>query len=203
MNDTRKILSKYISNFIFLGIIIGIITFFIEMAIINKVGLDYPSQTTTILILIFILSTVIIHMIACTRTIEKARLTEEKKVILTKTIRVFLGIIALFIMIADFIAFSNINKSFIKDYRNIELSKLKETVINGDNTEEELDQTQKKTESNINNIVYMCMGTKEITDVLVYLGIVAFLESKIKNVKNEDEENCEIKDNNNKEMEKN
>ena len=99
MNDTRKILSKYISNFIFLGIIIGIITFFIEMAIINKVGLDYPSQTTTILILIFILSTVIIHMIACTRTIEKARLTEEKKVILTKTIRVFLGIIALFIMI--------------------------------------------------------------------------------------------------------
>ena len=49
----------------------------------------------------------------------------------------------------------------------------------------------------------MCMGTKEITDVLVYLGIVAFLESKIKNVKNEDEENCEIKDNNNKEMEKN
>ena len=203
MNDTRKILSKYISNFIFLGIIIGIITFFIEMAIINKVGLDYPSQTTTILILIFILSTVIIHMIACTRTIEKARLTEEKKVILTKTIRVFLGIIALFIMIADFIAFSNINKSFIKDYRNIELSKLKETVINGDNTEEELDQTQKKTDSNINNIVYMCMGTKEITDVLVYLGIVAFLESKIKNVKNEDEENCEIKDNNNKEMEKN
>lgn len=203
MNDTRKILSKYISNFIFLGIIIGIITFIIDMTIINKVGLDYPSQTTTILILIFILSTVIIHMIACARTIEKARLTEEKKVILTKTIRVFLGIIALFIMIADFIAFSNINKSFIKDYRNIELSKLKETVINGDNTEEELDQTQKKTESNINNIVYMCMGTKEITDVLVYLGIAAFLESKIKNVKNEDTEKNGIKENTNKEMEKN
>ena len=187
MNDTRRILGKYISNFIFFGTIIGVITFLIDMSIINKVGLDYPSQTTTLLILIFILSTVIIHMIACTRTIEKARLTEEKKVILTKTIRVFLGIIALFIMIADFIAFSNINKSFIKDYRNIELSKLKETVINGDNTEEELDQTQKKTESNINNIVYMCMGTKEITDVLVYLGISAFIEGKIRNIKDKEE----------------
>lgn len=199
MNDTRKILSKYISNFIFLGIIIGIITFIIEMTIINKVGLDYPSQTTTLLILIFILSTIIIHMIASARTIEKARLTEEKKVTLTKTMRVVLGIIALFVMIADFIAFSNINKSFIKDYRNIELSKLKETVINGDNTELDLKETQRVTESNINNIIYMCMGTKEITDVLVYLGIAAFIENKIKNVKNED---TEIKENN-KEMEKN
>lgn len=180
MNDTRKILSKYISNFIFLGIIIGTITFIIEMTIINKVGLDYPSQTTTLLILIFILSTIVIHMIACARTIEKAKLTEEKRNTLTKTMRVVLGIIALFVMIADFIAFSNINKSYIKDYRNIELSKLKETVISGENTEADLKETQRVTESNINNIVYMCMGTKEITNVLVYLGITAFIESKIK-----------------------
>lgn len=185
MNDTRKILGKYISSFILFGTIIGVITFLIDMSIINKVGLDYPSQTTTLLILIFILSTIIIHMIASARSIEKSVLTEEKKDTLTKTIRVVLGIIALFVMIADFIAFSNINKSYINDYRNIELNKLKQTVINGDNTEADLRETQRAKESNINNIVYMCMGTKEITNVLVYLGISAFIEGKIKNVKNE------------------
>ena len=187
MNYTRRILGKYISNFIFFGTIIGVITFLIDMSIINKVGLDYPSQTTTLLILIFILSTVILHIIASARSIEKARLTEEKKVTLIKTIRVVLGIIALFVMIADFIAFSNINKSYINDYRNIELSKLKQTVINGDNTEADLRETQRAKESNINNIVYMCMGTKEITDVLVYLGISAFIEGKIRNIKDKEE----------------
>ena len=82
--------------------------------------------------------------------------------------------------------------SYIK--RNIELSKLKETVISGDNTDADLKETQRVTESNINNIVYMCMGTKEITDVLVYLGIAAYIEGKIRNAKNEDIEKSEMKE---------
>ena len=121
MKDTKKILGKYISNFIFIGIIIGAITFFGEMILINNLGMKYPSLVITLIILIFVLTTFLLHMIVANRTIKKAILTEEKKKTLTKTLRVTLGIICLIVMFVDYFAFVNINKSFINTYRNTEL----------------------------------------------------------------------------------
>ena len=121
MKDTKKILGKYISNFIFIGIIIGAITFFGEMILINNLGMKYPSLVITLIILIFVLTTFLLHMIVANRTIKKAILTEEKKKTLTKTLRVTLGIICLIVMFVDYFAFVNINKSFINTYRNTEV----------------------------------------------------------------------------------
>ena len=54
-------------------------------------------------------------------------------------------------------------------------------------TQEELDETQSNTEKNINTVVYVCMGTKEITNILVYLAIAAYVETKIIRAKTENE----------------
>ena len=186
MKDTKKILGKYISNFIFIGIIIGAITFFGEMILINNLGMQYPSLVITLIILIFVLTTFLLHMIVANRTIGKSILTEEKKKTLTKTLRVTLGVICLIVMFVDFFAFSNLNKSFINTYRNTEVEKLKVAVTEEEITQEELDETQSNTEKNINTVVYVCMGTKEITNILVYLAIAAYVETKIIRAKTED-----------------
>ena len=194
MKDTKKILGKYISNFIFIGIIIGAITFFGEMILINNLGMKYPSLVITLIILIFVLTTFLLHMIVANRTIKKAILTEEKKKILTKTLRVTLGIICLIVMFVDYFAFVNINKSFINTYRNTELEQLKAVVAEGEETQQELDETQARVESDINTVVYVCMGTKEITNILVYLAVAAYLETKIIRIKTEEDEDAEEKE---------
>ena len=194
MKDTKKILGKYISNFIFIGIIIGAITFFGEMILINNLGMKYPSLVITLIILIFVLTTFLLHMIVANRTIKKAILTEEKKKILTKTLRVTLGIICLIVMFVDYFAFVNINKSFINTYRNTELEQLKAVVAEGEETQQELDETQARVESDINTVVYVCMGTKEITNILVYLAVAAYLETKIIRIKTEENEDAEEKE---------
>ena len=79
------------------------------------------------------------------------------------------------------------NKSFINTYRNTEVEKLKVAVTEEEITQEELDETQSNTEKNINTVVYVCMGTKEITNILVYLAIAAYVETKIIRAKTEDE----------------
>lgn len=193
MKDTKKILGKYISNFIFIGIIIGAITFFGEMILINNLGMKYPSLVITLIILIFVLTTFLLHMIVANRTIKKAILTEEKKKTLTKTLRVTLGIICLVVMFVDYFAFVNINKSFINTYRNTELEQLKAVVAEGEETQQELDETQARVESDINTVVYVCMGTKEITNILVYLAVAAYLETKIIRIKTEEDEDAEEK----------
>lgn len=193
MKDTKKILGKYISNFIFIGIIIGAITFFGEMILINNLGMKYPSLVITLIILIFVLTTFLLHMIVANRTIKKAILTEEKKKTLTKTLRVTLGIICLIVMFVDYFAFVNINKSFINTYRNTELEQLKAVVAEGEETQQELDETQARVESDINTVVYVCMGTKEITNILVYLAVAAYLETKIIRIKTEEDEDAEEK----------
>lgn len=194
MKDTKKILGKYISNFIFIGIIIGAITFFGEMILINNLGMKYPSLVITLIILIFVLTTFLLHMIVANRTIKKAILTEEKKKTLTKTLRVTLGIICLVVMFVDYFAFVNINKSFINTYRNTELEQLKAVVAEGEETQQELDETQARVESDINTVVYVCMGTKEITNILVYLAVAAYLETKIIRIKTEEDEDAEEKE---------
>lgn len=194
MKDTKKILGKYISNFIFIGIIIGAITFFGEMILINNLGMKYPSLVITLIILIFVLTTFLLHMIVANRTIKKAILTEEKKKTLTKTLRVTLGIICLIVMFVDYFAFVNINKSFINTYRNTELEQLKAVVAEGEETQQELDETQARVESDINTVVYVCMGTKEITNILVYLAVAAYLETKIIRIKTEENEDAEEKE---------
>ncbi len=194
MKDTKKILGKYISNFIFIGIIIGAITFFGEMILINNLGMKYPSLVITLIILIFVLTTFLLHMIVANRTIKKAILTEEKKKTLTKTLRVILGIICLIVMFVDYFAFVNINKSFINTYRNTELEQLKAVVAEGEETQQELDETQARVESDINTVVYVCMGTKEITNILVYLAVAAYLETKIIRIKTEEDEDAEEKE---------
>lgn len=194
MKDTKKILGKYISNFIFIGIIIGAITFFGEMILINNLGMKYPSLVITLIILIFVLTTFLLHMIVANRTIKKAILTEEKKKTLTKTLRVTLGIICLIVMFVDYFAFVNINKSFINTYRNTELEQLKAVVAEGEETQQELDETQARVESDINTVVYVCMGTKEITNILVYLAVAAYLETKIIRIKTEEDEDAEEKE---------
>lgn len=194
MKDTKKILGKYISNFIFIGIIIGAITFFGEMILINNLGMKYPSLVITLIILIFVLTTFLLHMIVANRTIKKAILTEEKKKTLTKTLRVTLGIICLIVMFVDYFAFVNINKSFINTYRNTELEQLKAVVAEGEETQQELDETQARVESDINTVVYVCMGTKEITNILVYLAVAAYLETKIIRIKTEEDEDADEKE---------
>ena len=194
MKDTKKILGKYISNFIFIGIIIGAITFFGEMILINNLGMKYPSLVITLIILIFVLTTFLLHMIVANRTIKKAILTEEKKKTLTKTLRVTLGIICLIVMFVDYFVFVNINKSFINTYRNTELEQLKVVVAEGEETQQELDETQARVESDINTVVYVCMGTKEITNILVYLAVAAYLETKIIRIKTEEDEDAEEKE---------
>lgn len=194
MKDTKKILGKYISNFIFIGIIIGAITFFGEMILINNLGMKYPSLVITLIILIFVLTTFLLHMIVANRTIKKAILTEEKKKTLTKTLRVTLGIICLIVMFVDYFVFVNINKSFINTYRNTELEQLKAVVAEGEETQQELDETQARVESDINTVVYVCMGTKEITNILVYLAVAAYLETKIIRIKTEEDEDAEEKE---------
>ena len=194
MKDTKKILGKYISNFIFIGIIIGAITFFGEMILINNLGMKYPSLVITLIILIFVLTTFLLHMIVANRTIKKAILTEEKKKTLTKTLRFTLGIICLIVMFVDYFAFVNINKSFINTYRNTELEQLKAVVAEGEETQQELDETQARVESDINTVVYVCMGTKEITNILVYLAVAAYLETKIIRIKTEEDEDAEEKE---------
>ena len=183
MEDTGKILGKYISKFLVYGILIGAITFFAEMTIINKYGLAYPSLVITLIIIIFLLTSFIVHMIAANKSIKNASLNVEKKVTLIKTVRVVLGIIALLVMIVDYVAFSNINKSYINDYRSTEIEKLKETVISGDHTQEELDRTQQSTEYKINSIIFIELAIKELTDILVYLAIAAYVEGKILRIK--------------------
>ena len=187
MKDTRKILGKYISNFIWIGIIIGAIAFIGEMILIDNFAMTYPALVITLIILIFTLTTFLIHMIVAKRTIGKAVLTEEKKKTLTKTLRVIIGVIALIVMFVDYFAFSNINKSFINTYRTTEVEQLKALVVSGEKTQEEIDNTQKITEANINTIIYICMGTKEITNIIVYLAVAVYLESKILKLKTDTE----------------
>ena len=157
------------------------------MILINNLGMQYPSLVITLIILIFVLTTFLLHMIVANRTIGKSILTEEKKKTLTKTLRVTLGVICLIVMFVDFFAFSNLNKSFINTYRNTEVEKLKVAVTEEEITQEELDETQSNTEKNINTVVYVCMGTKEITNILVYLAIAAYVETKIIRAKTENE----------------
>ena len=180
MKDTKKILGKYISNFIFIGIIIGAITFFGEMILINNLGMKYPSLVITLIILIFVLTTFLLHMIVANRTIKKAILTEEKKKTLTKTLRVTLGIICLIVMFVDYFAFVNINKSFINTYRNTELEQLKAVVAEGEETQQELDETQARVESDINTVVYvlgMLAGAylMKVTGIIVFHYIALFI----------------------------
>lgn len=187
MKDTKKILGKYISNFIFIGIIIGAIAFIGEMILINNLGMIYPSLVIILVILIFVLTTLLLHMIVVNRTIGKAILTEDKKKTLIKTLRVTLGVIALIVMFVDYFAFSNINKSFINTYRNTEVEQLKALVASGEKTQDEIETTQKNVEGNINTIIYICMGTKEITNILVYLAVAAYVETKVLRAKTDTE----------------
>jgi len=191
MKDTKKILGKYISTFIFAGVIIGVITFLIEMKLLTDYGYDNPSLVMTLSVLIFILGTVLIHMIATEKSIGKAILTKRKKETLMKTTRVVLGTIALILMIVDFIIFANLSKSYIRDYNNTEIEALKASVASGDNKESDVEQVRIEGEKKINGVVYMCMGTKEITDILVYLAVAAYVEAKIRAVKEESEEKKE------------
>ena len=188
MKDTKKILGKYISTFIFAGVIIGIITFLVSMAIVNEFGYDYPSLVMILVVLMFILGTILLNMIATEKSIGQAILTKEKKETLMKTTRVVLGTIALLIMVADFILFNNLSKSYIRDYNNTEIEKLKTTVVAGEHTEADVEASRVEGERKIKGIIYMCMGTKEITDILVYLGIAVYVEAKIQRAKEESEE---------------
>ena len=97
-------------------------------------------------------------------------------------------------MFVDYFAFVNINKSFINTYRNTELEQLKAVVAEGEETQQELDETQARVESDINTVVYVCMGTKEITNILVYLAVAAYLETKIIRIKTEEDEDAEEKE---------
>lgn len=188
MKDTKKILGKYISAFLFSGVIIGIITFLVCMTLVNEFGYEYPQLVMTLSVLIFILGTVLVNMIATEKSIGQSILTKKKKETLTKTIRVVLGTIALLIMIADFVLFFNLSKSYIRDYNNTEIEKLKTTVASGDNTEADVDAARLKGEREIKGIIYMCMGSKEIIDILVYLGVAVYVEAKIQKAKEESEE---------------
>lgn len=188
MKDTKKILGRYISSFIFLGVIIGAITFFTEMTVMNDFVESYSALKLMFVVLLFTLSTFLIHMVAASRAFGKAELTESKKNTLTKTVRVVLGVIALLVMFADYFAFTNLNKSYVNNYRNNNLEQLKALVVDGEKTQEEIDEIQQYDENQIHTLIFISMGTKEITDIVVYLGVAAYVEYKILRIKEENEE---------------
>lgn len=187
MKDTKKILGRYIATFLFMGVIVGAITFFTEMTVMNDFVESYSSLKLMFVVLLFTLSTFLIHMIATARAFGKATLTEAKKVTLTKTIRVVFGVIALLVMFADYFAFTNLNKSYVNNYRNNNLEQLKALVIDESKTQEEVDLIQQNDEKQIHTLVYISLGTKEITNIVVYLGVAAYVEYKIMRIKEENE----------------
>lgn len=172
-DGNKKIILKFIIRFISLEIIIGLIAFILENLVPQLVHLAFTPTLIIYQSVIFIISTLLITVLAASMSIKGVEFKSKKEAeIVSKAIKKILTIIAVIVMLFNIVYYFGIQESGYKDVES------KYRIGSGifDIDKESKIEKEKKSVHIVSNIYVI---TKEIIIVLTYLYADSYIEKMI------------------------
>lgn len=171
--DTKNITGKFIGKYIFLAIIIGGISFFLENLIPELLHWELDATRAIYQSVLFVISTLLAITIAANRSLRNATFASKKEAReVAKPIKTLLIFIGLLVMIVNLAYCYGIEQSEYKDIDNKysvgELSEIESKEIHI--------EAEKKYVKMFSNIY---LGSKEITTILTYAYAIIYVEKMI------------------------
>lgn len=171
--DNKNIAGKFIGKYIFLAIIIGGISFFLENLIPELAKWELNATRAIYQSVLFVISTLLAITIAANRSLKKAKFdTKEEAKQVAKPIKTLLVFIALLVMIVNLVYCYGIEQS---EYKNID-NKYETGELKDIESKEIRIESEKKYTKMFSNIY---LGSKEITTMLTFAYAVVYVEKMI------------------------
>lgn len=173
MENTREVTGKFVARFLLFGVVIGVISFFLENLIPQWLDLDYGVAVMIIQTTLFFISTILIAKLTITATIGKNKFTKEEAKTIVKSIRVLLIIVAIIIMFFNFFYCGNLLFSARKDIDDDVKGNYSELV------DSEKEDAKKEDKQKIAKVTAVYLVVKEIVTIGTYAYIATYMKSKV------------------------